>query len=67
MSEIQPDQEYFLISLWPLRPLVMLDEPTDGVAAEAKFPIMNLMIEVLGNKQVTIPIIQHDMDIVTRY
>ena len=45
----------------------MLDEQTSGVAAEAKFPIMKLMIEVLGNEQVTIPFIQHDMDIVTRY
>ena len=48
MHEIQPDQDYLLISLWPLR-LVMLDGQNSGVAAEAKFPIMNLIIEVLGN------------------
>ncbi|MFK8082540.1 MAG: ABC transporter ATP-binding protein [Granulosicoccus sp.] len=47
--------------------VVMLDEPTSGVAAEEKFPIMDLVMEVLANKQVTILFIEHDMDIVSRY
>ena len=47
--------------------VVMLDEPTSGVAAEEKFPIMDLVMEVLANEQVTILFIEHDMDIVTRY
>ena len=47
--------------------VVMLDEPTSGVAAEEKFPIMDLVMEVLAKEQVTILFIEHDMDIVTRY
>lgn len=47
--------------------VVMLDEPTSGVAAEEKFPIMDLVMEVLANEQVSILFIEHDMDIVTRY
>lgn len=47
--------------------VVLLDEPTSGVAAEEKFPIMDLVMEVLAKEQVTILFIEHDMDIVTRY
>ncbi|OED34868.1 ABC transporter ATP-binding protein [Chromatiales bacterium (ex Bugula neritina AB1)] len=47
--------------------VVMLDEPTSGVAAEEKFPIMDLVMEVLAKEAVTILFIEHDMDIVTRY
>jgi len=47
--------------------VVMLDEPTSGVAAEEKFPIMDLVMEVLAKEQVTILFIEHDMDIVSRY
>lgn len=47
--------------------VVLLDEPTSGVAAEEKFPIMDLVMQVLADEQVTILFIEHDMDIVTRY
>lgn len=47
--------------------VVLLDEPTSGVAAAEKFPIMDLVMEVLANEQVTILFIEHDMDIVRRY
>ncbi len=47
--------------------VVLLDEPTSGVATEEKFPTMDLVMEVLGNEQVTVLFIEHDMDIVTRY
>jgi len=47
--------------------VVLLDEPTSGVAAEEKFPIMDLVMQVLADKQITILFIEHDMDIVMRY
>ncbi|MEH6405427.1 MAG: ABC transporter ATP-binding protein [Sneathiella sp.] len=47
--------------------VMMLDEPTSGVAAEEKYPIMDLVIETLKAAKVTIIFVEHDMDIVTRY
>lgn len=47
--------------------VVLLDEPTSGVAAEEKFPIMDLVMQVLMDEGVTILFIEHDMDIVERY
>ncbi|MDB3935490.1 ATP-binding cassette domain-containing protein [Granulosicoccus sp.] len=47
--------------------VVLLDEPTSGVAASEKYPIMDLVMQVLTDEQVTILFIEHDMDIVARY
>lgn len=47
--------------------IVLLDEPTSGVASEEKFPIMDLVMDVLSAADVTILFVEHDMDIVTRY
>ena len=47
--------------------VMMLDEPTSGVAADEKFPIMDLVMQVLRDQDVTILFVEHDMDIVTRY
>ncbi|MGI9434665.1 MAG: ABC transporter ATP-binding protein [Geminicoccaceae bacterium] len=47
--------------------VMLLDEPTSGVAAEEKFPIMDLVMEVLRASDVTILFVEHDMEIVTRY
>ncbi len=47
--------------------VVMLDEPTSGVSTEEKYPIMDLVMEVLSTARVTILFVEHDMDIVTRY
>lgn len=47
--------------------VVLLDEPTSGVASEEKFPIMDLVMQVLADENVTTLFIEHDMDIVTRY
>ena len=47
--------------------VMLLDEPTSGVAAEEKFPIMDLVMEALSAEDVTILFVEHDMDIVTRY
>lgn len=47
--------------------VMLLDEPTSGVAAEEKFPIMDLVMEALAAENVTTLFVEHDMDIVTRY
>jgi branched-chain amino acid transport system ATP-binding protein len=47
--------------------IMLLDEPTSGVAADEKFPIMDLVIEALKAEGVTVIFVEHDMDIVTRY
>ena len=47
--------------------VMLLDEPTSGVAADEKFPIMDLVMEALSAEEVTILFVEHDMDIVTRY
>lgn len=47
--------------------IMLLDEPTSGVAADEKFPIMDLVIDALKSENVTVIFVEHDMDIVTRY
>lgn len=47
--------------------VMLLDEPTSGVAAEEKFPLMDLVMEVLSAANVTIIFVEHDIEIVTRY
>ena len=47
--------------------IMMLDEPTSGVSAEEKFPIMDVVMEALTSAGVTVIFVEHDMDIVTRY
>ncbi|MBX2854661.1 MAG: ABC transporter ATP-binding protein [Rhodobacteraceae bacterium] len=47
--------------------VILLDEPTSGVATEEKFPIMDLVMEALSAEGVTTLFVEHDMEIVTRY
>jgi branched-chain amino acid transport system ATP-binding protein len=47
--------------------VMLLDEPTSGVASEEKFPIMDLVMEALAAENVTTLFVEHDIDIVTRY
>lgn len=47
--------------------IMMLDEPTSGVASDEKFPIMDRVIQALTGTGVTILFVEHDMDIVSRY
>jgi len=47
--------------------VMLLDEPTSGVASEEKFELMDLVMEVLSVSNVTVLFVEHDMDIVTRY
>jgi branched-chain amino acid transport system ATP-binding protein len=47
--------------------LLLLDEPTSGVAAEEKFPLMNVIMAALAGADVTVLFVEHDMEIVERY
>jgi branched-chain amino acid transport system ATP-binding protein len=46
--------------------LLLLDEPTSGVPAEEKFPLMDVIMEALAG-EVTVLFVEHDMEIVARY
>ena len=48
--------------------LLLLDEPTRGVSAEEKFPMMETIMAGLGQEQsTTVLFVEHDMEIVSRY
>jgi branched-chain amino acid transport system ATP-binding protein len=47
--------------------LLLLDEPTSGVAAEEKFPMMDTVMQALNDQPLTTLFVEHDMDIVSRY
>lgn len=47
--------------------VLLLDEPTSGVAAEEKFGIMDMIMNVVRAEKVTVLFVEHDMDIISRY
>ena len=47
--------------------LLLLDEPTSGVSAEEKFPMMETVMRGLGDEPLTALFVEHDMDIVRRH
>ena len=47
--------------------LLLLDEPTSGVSAEEKFPMMDIIMNALGMEGMAVMFVEHDMDIVQRY
>ena len=47
--------------------LLLLDEPTSGVAAEEKFPMMDTILRGIEDEAMTVLFVEHDMDIVERY
>lgn len=48
--------------------LMLLDEPTSGVSAEEKFPMMDTIMAALSHEQhTTVLFVEHDMDIVARH
>ena len=47
--------------------LLLLDEPTSGVASSEKLAIMDILVAALAQKRVTSVFVEHDMDMVTRY
>lgn len=47
--------------------LLIMDEPTSGVASEDKHALMATLMRALDERQVTAWFVEHDIDIVTRY
>jgi branched-chain amino acid transport system ATP-binding protein len=47
--------------------VLLLDEPTSGISAEEKFPLMDLVMEAVGKTGTTILFVEHDMELVERY
>ncbi len=47
--------------------VLLLDEPTSGVSADEKFPMMDTVMRALSQEAVTVLFVEHDMDIVARY
>jgi branched-chain amino acid transport system ATP-binding protein len=51
-----------------LRPkLLIMDEPTSGVAADEKHPLMATIMKALSERSVTAMFVEHDVDIVHQY
>ena len=51
-----------------LRPkLLIMDEPTSGVAADEKHPLMATIMNALAERKVTAIFVEHDVDIVKQY
>jgi branched-chain amino acid transport system ATP-binding protein len=47
--------------------LLLLDEPTSGVATGDKFKVMDTIVSALRESKISALIIEHDMDIVSNY
>ena len=47
--------------------VLLLDEPTSGVASNEKFAFMDVVMQALSDDDVAVLFIEHDMDIVRRY
>jgi branched-chain amino acid transport system ATP-binding protein len=51
-----------------LRPkLLIMDEPTSGVASEEKHGIMEILMRALSERKVTSWFVEHDVEVVTRH
>ena len=44
-----------------------MDEPTSGVSVEDKFQVMDTLVEVLRQGNITTIFVEHDMEVVQRY
>jgi branched-chain amino acid transport system ATP-binding protein len=47
--------------------VLLLDEPTSGISAEEKFPLMDLVMEAVAAEGAAVLFVEHDMEIVERY
>jgi branched-chain amino acid transport system ATP-binding protein len=47
--------------------VLLLDEPTSGIAAEEKFALMDVVMAALKERRITVLFVEHDMEIVGRY
>lgn len=47
--------------------LLLLDEPTSGVSALERFPLMESLMRALRQRRITALFVEHDMDVVAQY
>lgn len=47
--------------------LLLLDEPTSGIAIEEKFDLMDIIMSALKTRRITVLFVEHDMEIVGRF
>lgn len=47
--------------------LLLMDEPTSGVSSSEKFEIMDILMPILRKRKITALLVEHDMELVTRY
>lgn len=47
--------------------VLLLDEPTSGISAEEKYPIMDMIMQAVGGTGATVVFVEHDMEIVEHY
>lgn len=47
--------------------LLLLDEPTSGVSALERFPLMDALMSALRQRKITALFVEHDMEVVARY
>ena len=47
--------------------VLLLDEPTSGISAQEKFPLMNLVMEAVAAEGAAVLFVEHDMELVERY
>jgi branched-chain amino acid transport system ATP-binding protein len=47
--------------------VMLLDEPTSGISAGEKFPMMDLIMTAVSGNGATVLFVEHDMEIVERY
>jgi rhamnose transport system ATP-binding protein len=73
--EVTPDslsggnQQKIVLAKWlATKPrLLLLDEPTSGVSALERFPLMEALMGALRQRRITALFVEHDMDVVARY
>ncbi|MCC5810431.1 MAG: ABC transporter ATP-binding protein [Ectothiorhodospiraceae bacterium] len=47
--------------------MLLLDEPTSGVSVDEKYPLMDTVMDVVQQQNLTVLFVEHDMEIVRRY
>ena len=47
--------------------LLLMDEPTSGVSIEDKFQVMDTLVKVLKDGDITTIFVEHDMEVIQRY
>jgi branched-chain amino acid transport system ATP-binding protein len=47
--------------------VLLLDEPTSGISAQEKFPLMDLVMEAVAAESAAVLFVEHDMEVVERY